>query len=205
MLPHLLLTLLTALPFLAGNTIAQDNQKLRIGDAAPDWKDLAGTDGARHSLADLSSNAVVVLCFTCNSCPYSVDYEDRLIALARQHAKTSGGVVVVAMNANRKPSETLEKMTERARQKNFPFLYLIDETQQVADSYGAVYTPEFFVLNKDRRVVYMGAMDDRTDATQVTARHVEDAISAALAGKIPTVTSVPARGCAIPFRQRQRR
>jgi len=205
MLLHLLLTLLINLPAGHGQPGEPDGQKLQIGDSAPDWKDLKGTDGSTHSLADFSSRAVVVLCFTCNSCPYSVDYEDRLIEFARKFADTPAGVVLVAINANRKPSESLEKMSERARQKQFPFLYLIDESQQVADSYGAVYTPEFFVLNKDRKVVYMGAMDDRTDAKQVTARHLEEAVNAALAGKLPAVTSVPARGCAIPYRTRQRR
>lgn len=205
MLLQLLLTILITLP-VSNHPVGQnDNQKLKIGDTAPDWKNLLGTDGSQHSLADFSSRAVVVLCFTCNSCPYSVDYEDRLIAFARKFADTPSGVTLVAINANRKPSESLEKMTERARQKQFPFLYLIDESQQVADSYGAVYTPEFFVLNKERKVVYMGAMDDRTDAKQVTARHLEDAVNATLVGKMPTVTAVPARGCAIPYRSRQRR
>ncbi|MFM7921101.1 MAG: redoxin family protein, partial [Planctomycetaceae bacterium] len=141
----------------------------------------------------------------CNSCPYSVDYEDRMIAFARKYADTPAGVVLVAINANRKPSESLDKIKERALQKNFPFLCLIDETQQVAASYGAVYTPEFFVLNKDRKVIYIGAMDDRTDAAQVTTRYLEDAVNAALAGKLPAVTAIPARGCAIPYRSRQRR
>lgn len=205
MLLQLLLTLLIALPLSSQPASRADNQKLKIGDTAPDWKNLPGTDGNKHSLADFSSRAVVVLCFTCNSCPYSVDYEDRLIAFARKFADTPEGVVLVAINANRKPSESLEKMSERARQKQFPFLYLIDESQQVADSYGAVYTPEFFVLDRERKVVYMGAMDDRTDVKQVTAHHVEDAVNAALAGKQPAVTVVPARGCAIPYRTRQRR
>jgi peroxiredoxin len=205
MLLQLLLALITTRPLSNPAAGHVDNQKLKIGDTAPDWKNLPGTDGHEHSLDDFSSRAVVVLCFTCNSCPYSVDYEDRLIEFARKFADTPAGVVLVAINANRKPSESLEKMSERARQKQFPFLYLIDESQLVADSYGAVYTPEFFVLNKDRKVVYMGAMDDRTDAKQVTARHLEEAVNAALAGKLPAVTSVPARGCAIPYRTRQRR
>jgi len=205
MLLHLLLTLLINLPAGHGQPGEPDGQKLQIGDSAPDWKDLKGTDGSTHSLADFSSRAVVVLCFTCNSCPYSVDYEDRMIAFARKYADNPAGVVLVAINANRKPSESLDKIKERALQKKFPFLCLIDETQQVADSYGAVYTPEFFVLNKERKVVYIGAMDDRTDAAQVKTRYLEDAVNAALAGKLPAVTAIPARGCAIPYRSRQRR
>ncbi|MFM7166337.1 MAG: thioredoxin family protein [Planctomycetaceae bacterium] len=205
MLLHLLLTLLINLPASHSHADEPASQKLQVGDTAPDWKELKGTDGSAHSLADFSTRAVVVLCFTCNSCPYSVDYEDRMIAFARKYADTPAGVVLVTINANRKPSESLDKIKERALQKNFPFLCLIDETQQVAASYGAVYTPEFFVLNKDRKVIYIGAMDDRTDAAQVTTRYLEDAVNAALAGKLPAVTAIPARGCAIPYRSRQRR
>ena len=191
------------LVFLSTVVVAQD-AKLKPGDLAPTWKDLPGTDSQKHSLDEFSDKAVVVLCFTCNSCPYSVDYEDRMIAFAKKYAAHPQGVVLVAINANRKPSESLEKMQLRAKEKGFPFLYLQDETQQVAESYGAVYTPEFFVLNRERRLVYAGAMDDRTDASQVQVRHVEQAVEAALKGAIPEVQAVPARGCAIPYRRARR-
>lgn len=177
------------------------NDKLKIGDAAPDWNDLTGIDDKQHSLKDLHDKSVVVVCFTCNSCPYAVDYEDRLIALHEKYADPESGVIVVAINANRKPSETLDKMKDRAKEKEFPFAYLIDETQQVADSYGAVYTPEFFVLNKDRKVVYIGALDDKTDAKLASVNYVELAIEAVLADKLPETTEVPARGCAIPYKR----
>lgn len=195
--------MLVLLLFAAGGRVVQAgaNPKLKIGDAAPEWKDLVGIDDQKHSLSDLNGKAVVVVCFTCNSCPYAVDYEDRLIELQHKFAGDAAGVVVVAINANRKPSEQLDKMKERADQKKFPFAYLMDETQQVADAYGASFTPEFFVLNRERRIVYMGAMDDKTDATQVSVRYVEAAIEAAKQGKLPEVQEIPARGCAIPFKR----
>ena len=177
------------------------NSKLKIGDAAPEWKDLVGTDDKKHSLTDLHDKHVIVVCFTCNACPYSVDYEDRLIELQKKYADNSQGVVLVTINANRKPSETLEKIKERAQKKNFPFACLIDETQQVADSWGAIFSPEFFVLNKDRQVVYIGAFDDKTDAALVRVKYVELAIEAALKGQFPETREVPARGCAIPFKR----
>ena len=111
------------------------------------------------------------------------------------------GVTLVAINANKKPSEQLDRMKERAREKSFPFPYLIDESQQIADAYGASFTPEFFVLNKDRRVVYMGALDDKTDVAQVKERFVELAIEAALKNELPPIQEVPARGCAIPYKR----
>lgn len=189
---------------LLGSTTFAQNPKLKIGDAAPDWKDLKDTDDRTVSLVDYSGKSVVVICFTCNSCPYSVDYEDRIIAFQKKYADNKDGVAFIAINANRKPSETLEKMKERASSKGFPFPYVIDESQQVADSYGASFTPEFFVLNRERRVVYMGAMDDKTDAAQVQQRYLELAVDAALKGEMPEVKEVPARGCAIPYRRNRK-
>jgi peroxiredoxin len=183
------------------NSASAQEGKLKVGDPAPVWTDLMGTDGQKHSLEDFAGKAVVVVCFTCNSCPYSVDYEDRMIAFSKKYAPHPDGVVFVAINANKKPSETLEKMRERAQVKEFSFLYLADETQKVAEAWGAVYTPEFFVLNRERQVIYIGAMDDKTDAQQVKARHLEDAVEAALKGAVPAIQQVPARGCAIPYRR----
>jgi len=177
------------------------NTKLKIGDVAPAWKSLHGTDDQLHSLEDLKEKSVVVVCFTCNSCLYSVDYQDRMIALHRKYADHPQGVSLVAINANKKPSEQLEKMKERATEKGFPFSYLMDETQQVAEAYGASFTPEFFVLNKERKVVFMGAMDDKTEEAQVTVHYVEMAIEAALKVELPEIKEVPARGCAIPFKR----
>jgi thiol-disulfide isomerase/thioredoxin len=180
---------------------AQDGQTLRIGDAAPEWKDLTGTDDQPHSLTDFADAKVVVLCFTCNACPYSVDYEDRLIALAEKYRDPESGVTVIAINSNQKPAETLDRMKERAESKKFPFLYLVDETQGVATQYGAVFTPEFFVLNQDRQLIYKGAMDDKTNPAEVKVRFVELAIEAGLRNEQPDVTASPARGCSIPFKR----
>lgn len=184
--------------------VSAENPKLKIGDAAPEWTGLPGTDDRQHSLRDLEDRAVVVVCFTCNSCPYSVDYEDRMIAFAKKYADHREGVVLVAINANNKPSEKLDMMKQRAREKEFPFIYLQDESQSVADSYGASFTPEFFVLNRERRVVYMGAMDDKTNAAEATQDFVDLAVHASLKGKLPETREIPARGCAIPYRRARR-
>ena len=178
--------------------------QLKIGDEAPSWKALVGTDDEKHSLDDLKDKQVVVVCFTCNSCPYSVDYEDRIIEFHRKFSERKEGVALIAINANLKPAERLDKMKERATAREFLFPYLLDETQQVAASYGANYTPEFFVLNKDRRIVYRGAMDDQTQADKVEHRFVELAVEAALKNEMPVTTTNPARGCAIPYKRSKR-
>lgn len=178
------------------------NPMLSIGDPAPIWKDLPGTDGQTHSLADLKDIPVVVLVFTCNSCPYAVDYEDRLIAFAKRHA---GKVAVVAVNVNTIEEDRLPKMKERADAKSFPFPYIFDETQVIAKNYGATFTPEFFVLNQDRKIVYMGGMDDNSDAAKVTNDYLEMAVNAVLKGKPIDPAETVARGCMVRYERKRRR
>ena len=190
--------------FQAPAATADDPVAVKLDEPCPDWKDLPGVDGRKWSLADFRDKSVLVLCFTCNACPYSIDYEDRLLAFAKKYADHPAGVALVAINANRKPSETLEKMQERAKQKGFTFPYIADESQQLAAACGAVYTPEFLVFNHERKLVYRGAMDDKTNATEVTVRHLENAVEAALRKQLPEVRNVPARGCAIPYRRSRR-
>jgi len=175
------------------------NQTLNVGDAAPVWKDLPGIDGKKHSLADLKDKEVVVLVFTCNSCPAAVDYEERIIAFTRQFTGPGKRVALVAVNVNVIEEDRLPKMQERARERGFNFPYLFDESQQIARAYGARYTPEFFVLNKERKIVYMGAMDDRDDPKLVKRRFLEEAVEAALKGSKPATEETLGRGCLIRF------
>ncbi len=127
-----------------------------------------------------------------------------MIEFHKKFASRTEGVALIAINSNLKPAERLDKMKERAKVKEFPFPYLMDEKQNVAAAYGANFTPEFFVLDKDRRIVYMGAMDDQTAADKVQQRFVELAVEAALKGEIPATTSNPARGCSIPYKRSRR-
>jgi thiol-disulfide isomerase/thioredoxin len=175
------------------------NKQLSIGDAAPTWSDLAGTDGQKHSLAEFADREVLVVCFTCNTCPYAVDYEDRLIALAKKFAAEGNKCGLIAINANKVKDDLLPAMEERAKAKGFNYPYLHDETQQVAKSFGATFTPEFVVLNKERKVVYLGAMDDSPDGKKISKRYVEDAVAATLAGRKPEVAETPAVGCAVRY------
>lgn len=175
------------------------NKKLSVGDRAPTWAHLPGTDGRKHALDDLKDKAVVVVVFTCNSCPVAVAYEDRIIAFAKQHAGPQSSVAVVAVNVNTVEADRLPQMKERAQEKGFPFVYLYDESQKIARDYGATYTPEFFVLDRDRRVAYMGAMDDASRAEGVKTRHLEAAVQAVLKGEKPAVAETLARGCQIRY------
>jgi peroxiredoxin len=196
---HLLVAGFLTLLFSAQAIAGTYNKQLSIGDAAPEWEDLEAAAGGKHSLSDLAGKEIVVVCFTCNTCPYAVDYEDRLIALAKKFAAEGDRCALVAINANKVKDDLLPAMAERAKAKGFNFPYLHDATQQVARSFGATRTPEFVVLNQERKVVYLGAFDDSSDGKNVTKRHVEDAVAAALAGKLPDTKETPPVGCTVRY------
>lgn len=180
------------------------NEVLSIGDAAPAWADLPGTDGKSHSLGELKGRDVVVVIFTCVSCPTATDYEGRIQALAERYAGADGRVAIVPICVNRVAEDKLEALTERVKAKKFAFHYLYDESQRIAKDFGAIFTPEFYVFDRDRKLVYMGAMDDSTDAEKVQKRYVEEAIAAALAGKKPDVAETIARGCRVRYARERR-
>ena len=177
------------------------NKVLSVGDKAPAWENLDGTDGKKHALADLKDRDVVVVAFTCNSCPVAVSYEDRIIAFAADNPK----VGLVAINVNTAKEDALPAMKERAEKKKLPYPYLFDPSQEIAKKFGAKFTPEFFVLDKERKVVYMGAMDDSPGAAaEVQAKHLEAAVKAALDGKkAETPETSAAAGCGIKFNRKK--
>ena len=119
--------------------------------------------------------------------------------LAERYQGESSRVAVVAINVNKIEADQLPAMKKRAEERKFKFPYLYDESQQIAKAYGAVRTPEFFVLNKERRIVYMGAMDDNTKADQVKTNYLDDAIHATLNGQSIATTETPPVGCAIRY------
>ena len=174
------------------------NKVLAPGDKAPAWENLEGTDGKKHSLADLKDKDFVVVVFTCNSCPVAEAYEPRIIAFAEKYAKTDAKVALVAINVNTIKADALPAMKVRAQKKKFTFPYLYDPSQEIARKYGAMFTPEFFVLDKDRKVIYTGAMDNKTPPGEPNSLYLESAIEAALAGKsIATTETSAAAGCRI--------
>jgi thiol-disulfide isomerase/thioredoxin len=204
MLRYLALAIILLAPAQAQAQAGKYNPKLAPGSPAPAWKALPGIDGKNHSLDDLKDKDVVVVAFLCCSCPAVEDYEDRLIALAKKHGGPKGKVGVVAINVNTIDEDRPPAMKKRAEAKGYPFPYLYDETQKIARDFGAAYTPEFFVLDKARKVVYLGAFDDDEAPAKVKARFVEDAVAAAIAGKAPAVGETLGRGCRIRYDRKKK-
>lgn len=173
------------------------NPILNIGDKAPAWSALPGTDGKMHGIDEFKEKDLLVVIFTCNSCPVATDYEDRIVDFSKTYGGEKGKVGVVAINVNKVKEDLLPAMTKRAKEKKFSFPYLYDESQKVAKDFGADRTPEFFLLNKDRKVVYMGGMDDHSDPTLAKTPHLVQAVEAALKGEKPPVAETNPIGCRI--------
>ncbi len=179
------------------NTAAKFNKVLDIGKPAPAWSELLGVDGKRHSLGDLKDAKLVVVVFACNHCPVVKTYERRLIRFVDDYRDK--GVEFVAISVSRQASDQLPQMKTRASDSGFNFPYLIDPSQKIAKAYGATCTPHVFVLDQQRRIAYMGKIDDHLDDSKVTERFLRDAVDAVLAGKSPDVAETRQVGCDIEY------
>ncbi len=181
---------------LAASTCFAAN-KLNVGDPAPQWTGATGTDDQSHSFVDYKDAKALVVVFTCNHCPVAKAYQDRLVALQKDYKDK--GVQVIAICVNKGAADNLEAMKKRAETAGFNFPYLSDPTQQSGRDYGAACTPDTFVLDKDRKLVYKGAIDDNMKADKVTKQYVRAALDAVLAGKTPETTTTPPVGCKIQY------
>lgn len=168
-----------------------------VGRPAPDFQNLMGIDDKNHSLQDYADAKAVVIVFTCNHCPVAVAYEDRLVQLHKDYADK--GVQLIAINVNNLEEDKLPAMKKRAEEKGFQFPYLYDPTQKVGRDYGAAVTPHVYLLDGERRLAYVGAIDDNQDASKVTQHYLRDAIDAVLAGQQPQTAETKAFGCSIKY------
>lgn len=174
---------------------------LPLGSPAPDF-DLPGVDGTRHSLGDYADREALVLIQSCNHCPYVQAWEGRINAVTRDYADRGIAVVAICSNdADAFPEDSFPAMVERAREKQFAFDYLHDEEQRVVRALGATRTPEVFVFDRARTLVYHGTVDDsRDDENAVERPYLRDALDAVLAGRAPDVAETPPQGCFVKWR-----
>lgn len=177
------------------------NAGVKPGDKAIGFT-LKNVDGTSVSLTDYIDQKGVILVFTCNPCPFAKAYEQRIIKLHENYAEL--GFPVVAINPNDEeisPEDSFENMKARASERNYPFPYLKDETQEVFKAYGASRTPHVFLLKNnggDFTVSYIGAIDDNAmDASAVGQTYVADAIRALMSGRDPDPAFTKAIGCTI--------
>lgn len=173
---------------------------LDIGEAAPDFS-LPATDGNNYSLKDFADSEILVIVFSCNHCPYVIASEDRMIAFANDYEKR--GVKFVAINSNAVTTyadDSFEHMVQRANEKNFPFIYLHDESQQTALDYGALRTPHYYVFDAQRKLRYTGRMDDNPrNPGKETTHELRDAVDALLGGNTPSPEKTNPLGCNVKW------
>lgn len=169
-----------------------------IGDKAEDFS-LKNVDGSMVSLASYPEAKGFVVVFTCNGCPYAQMYEQRIIDL---HNKLNPkGFPVIAINPNDPdvvPADSYDEMKKLAKEHAYPFAYLFDEGQKVYPKFGATRTPHVFVLDKNRVVQYIGAIDDNSESPElVKVKYVENAVEALLKGEKPSPDFTRAVGCSV--------
>ncbi len=183
------------------SSIKDIQQGYDIGDIATDFS-LQDVTGSMVSLKDFKKAKGFIVIFTCNHCPYSVAYEDRLIAIDKKYKKQ--GYPVIAINPNNPtyyPEDSFENMKIRAKNKGFTFPYLVDTKQKIYPQYGATKTPHVFILKKTKegnRVEYIGAIDDNVrDESAVNKKYVELVIDALIKNENPPYRKTKAIGCSI--------
>jgi peroxiredoxin len=173
---------------------------LQIGQQAPDFN-LPATDGKNYKLSDFDESDVLVVFFTCNHCPYVIGSDE--VTRNTVDKFSPQGVKFVGINSNSKntyPDDDFPHMVQRMEEHKFPWLYLYDEPQTVAKTYGALRTPHFYVFNKNRELIYTGrGVDTPRDTTQMTVNDLERVLEEHLAGNPISVPLTNPIGCNVKW------
>lgn len=173
---------------------------LDIGQHALDFS-LPATDGKTYSLQDFADAKALVVFFTCNHCPYVIGSDEVTRQTAEKFA--SQGVRFVAINANSVntyPEDSFPHMVERMKKHQFPWVYLRDESQDVARSYGALRTPHFYIFDQERKLIYTGrGVDQPRDTSKMTVNDLDQALTDYLAGKPVRTALTNPIGCNVKW------
>jgi peroxiredoxin len=184
------LTLIAAMPAIADGIPARDVKMKNV-------------DGKEISIADVAGKNGTLVIFSCNHCPFVKAWEKRIAELGNTYRQKGIGVIQINPNDPAvQPPDGYKEMQERARERGFQFPYVVDADSGVAKAFGATRTPEFFLYDKEGKLVYHGALDDNhKDAGKVEHQYLKDALEALLAGKPVEVAETKAVGCTIKFRK----
>lgn len=189
-----------ALALLASPAFAgKYNKVVSVGQKAPTFAGIpaiVGEQDASLTLSDVKED-VVVLVFLANHCPVVINYDDRIIELTNDYKGKS--VKVIGMAVSRMKMDQLPGIKDHVAEKKIPYVYGYDESQAIGRAYGATNTPQFFVLDKERVIRYMGALDDNQNESKVSKTYVRDAVDALLAGKTIEVDETRPVGCGISY------
>jgi peroxiredoxin len=172
---------------------------LEIGAIAPSFQ-LPATDGKSYKLADFG-DAVLVIFFTCNHCPYVIGSDEETRKTALKYSPL--GVRFLAINSNSKNTyleDDFPHMVDRMNKHKFPWIYLYDESQEVAKKYGALRTPHFYVFDKDRKLVYTGrGLDNPRDTSKMTVNDLDRVLNELTLGKKISIRTTNPIGCNVKW------
>lgn len=178
---------------------------LPIGSTAPDFK-LPATDGKTYSLQDFDHASALVIFFTCNHCPYVINSDELTRNVAEKYKDR--GAVFVGINSNSEktvPEDSFSHMQRRMDQLHFPWVYLYDQTQEVAKKYGALRTPHFYVFDKKRHLIYTGrGVDSPRDLAKMSKNDLDVALSEYFEGKTLSTPLTNPIGCNIKWEGQDR-
>lgn len=172
---------------------------LPLGTKATDFKLLDTTSGKEKNLSELKSDKATVIMFICNHCPFVKHVQQELTKLAKDYlAKGVAFIAISSNDVNNYPDDAPEKM----RAMDYPFPYLYDETQLVAKAYDAACTPDFYIFNKEMKLVYRGQLDDSRpgNSIPVTGSDIRAALDSMLAGRLVNPDQKPSIGCNIKWK-----
>lgn len=172
-----------------------------MGTNCPDFQ-LPGIDGKTHVKKEFLNGKPLLVMFICNHCPYVKAIEDRLIETAKDLQKKQINVVAICSNDPEEyPEDNFESLRARAKEKNYPFVYLHDADQKIAKAFGAVCTPDFFLYNNDQKLCYRGRLDDSwKDASKVTKKELLAAAEQILRTNEMIQNQTPSMGCNIKWK-----
>jgi peroxiredoxin len=198
--------LFTSVIFTLAGLVASPSAGNELGDKVDNFTLINTVDKEMVSLSDYKDEKGVIVIFTCNHCPYSKAYEQRIMDLDKKFAGKGYPVVAISPNdPEKEPDDSPKNMRALALEKGYTFPYLFDETQEVARKFGATRTPHVFLLKNTGdafRLAYIGAIDDNTNEPEnVQVRFVEDAIRALEKGEKPDPALTKAIGCTIKWKE----
>lgn len=176
---------------------------LALGTSVPDFSLPEPATGKTVSLGDFRQSSALLVIFMCNHCPYVKHIRQALAEFSREYMPKGLGVVGISSNdVTGFPEDGPDEMIEEVRQARYPFPYLYDETQAVAKAYMAACTPDIFLFDAERKLVYRGQFDDSRPGNKipVTGSSLRAAVEAVLSGQAVTVEQIPSVGCNIKWK-----
>jgi thiol-disulfide isomerase/thioredoxin len=188
---------LVAIPAFAG----QYNKVISVGDKAPDIQGIPAIENGEQKSLTLSDikEPVVVVVFLANHCPVVKAYEDRVIDFTKDYKDK--GVKVVGIAVSLMEGDKLPGIKDYMKENKSNYIYGYDESQAIGKAYGATNTPQFFVLDKERKIRYTGTLDDNQREDKVTKTYLRDAVDAVLKGETVKVEETRPQGCGVQYKR----